>query len=168
MPNEIRLSGFQEFQNKLANMPRIMTDQIDGEVEDAARLWEELAVNAAPVDVGFLKGLISKKRNAPMDWEVISGAEYSPYMEWGTKGRARVPSTIAAYAAQFRGKGLPGAKAFIYEWMRRKGIPKERWYITFRSIMQKGVHPHPYFFIQAPLVEQQLFSRIRKIINTEH
>lgn len=36
------------------------------------------------------------------------------------------------------------------------------------SIIRYGVNPHPFFFIQVPLVEKQLFTQVDKILKTEH
>ncbi len=170
MPNTVTLTGFKEFEDKLRRLPKVLAHEIDGEVEDAARLWDDLAKQDAPKDVGTLAGLISKRKNKDMDWEVASGAGYSAFIEWGTKSRVRVPADLAAYASQFRGggAGAGNAKAFIYAWMKRKGIPEKFWWITFHSIITKGIHPHPFFFIQAPFVEKQLYTGVKRILTTEH
>jgi hypothetical protein len=170
MPTTITLTGWKEFETKLANLPKILEAEVGGEVEDAGRLWADLAKNSAPVDVGFLRGSITSKQLAPMVNEVVSPAEYSAWMEWGTKTRVQVPGDLQAYAAQFRGggAGAGNAKAMIYAWMKRVGVAPQFYWPVFFSIITKGVHPHPFFFIQVPLVENQLRARIEKILKTEH
>lgn len=169
MPNTVTLSGFKEFESKLQNLPKIIMNEIDGEVKFAADLWAKNAKRDAPVDVGFLRGQISINQNSPGNWEVNSHAEYSAYMEWGTKSRVKVPADLAAYASQFRGgNNEGGAKKMIFAWMDRVGIKKELQWIVFMSIIIKGVKPHPFFFIQIPLVEKQLITNVKAILNAGH
>jgi hypothetical protein len=105
-----------------------------------------------------------------MTAEIVSPVNYSAYIEWGTKTRVSVPSDVAGYAATFRGGGPGGgnAKAMIYEWMNRVGIAKEFQWITFINIIVKGIRPHPFFFIQRPIVEKQLIADLQAIVTTPH
>lgn len=168
MPTTVTLSGWKEFEAKLKKLPKELQGEVDGEVENAGRLWAAKAKQDAPVDVGTLAGGISSVMVSGVA-EVSSNANYSAFIEWGTRGRASVPADLQVYAAQFKGAaGVGKAKEFIYEWCRRKGIPKEAWYLIYRSIMTNGIRPHPFFFIQIPIVEKQLFANVQKILNTEH
>jgi hypothetical protein len=98
---------------------------------------------------------------------VISAAEYSAYMEWGTKTLARVPAELSTYAAQFKGGGKGGdAKKMIYAWCARVGVPKELWYFVFLKIMRVGVRPQPYFFVHKPVIQNQLVNDLKQIIET--
>lgn len=170
MPTTITLSGWSEFEKKLKTLPDTLQKEIGGEVEDAARLWAKGAKNDAPVDQGFLRGLISSAKIGPMVAEATSPAEYSAYLEWGTRSRVRVPSDLQAYALQFKAAGGVGGnpKFFIYAWCKRKGIPEKAWWPIFISLMVKGSRPHPYFFIQVPTVEKFLFTNVSNILKTEH
>lgn len=169
MPTSITLTGWKEFETKLKNMPKILEQEIGGEVEDAVRLWAAGAKRDAPKDQGFLAGLISSRKLSPMMAETTSEANYSAYLEWGTKTRVRVPAELQAYASQYRGgNNQGGAKKMIFAWMERVGIPKERQWITFLSILIKGIRPHPFFFIQKPIVEKFLFTNVQNILKTEH
>ena len=167
----ISLSGFKEFELKLKNLPAEISEEIDGEVEIAAKEWEGLAKLAAPIDQGRLAGEINANKIKEMEWEVESPMEYSAYVEWGTRGKASVPAELAAYASQFRGLGggdSEDAQRMIYEWLYRKGIPEERWWSIFISIMVNGITPQPFFFPQQPIVETTFLGRVRNILNTEH
>ena len=170
MPTTITLNGWKEFETKLKTMPETLQKEIGGEVEDAARLWAAGAKNDAPVDQGFLRGLITSAKIGPMMAEATSPADYSAYIEWGTRSRVRVPSDLQAYALQFKSAGAGGVnpKFFIYAWCKRKGIPEKAWYPIFISIMVRGIRPHPFFFIQVPVVEKQLINNVKNILNTEH
>lgn len=169
MPTTVTLTGWKEFEAKAKNLPKVLMEEIDGEVRYAAEYWAGLSKRDAPKDVGFLAGGIDAKHISEGISEVVSNADYSAYMEWGTKTRVKVPGDLQTYASQFKGKGNGGdMKKMILAWCERKGISKEYWYPIFLSIIRKGVHPHPFFFIQVPLVEKQLFTNVQKILNTEH
>jgi hypothetical protein len=168
MPNSITLKGFKEFEAKLRNLPAALTKEVDFVVQDAGSTWEERAKLDAPTDQGRLRGAITNKRTGLMGNEITSPVEYSAYIEWGTKTRVQVPAELQGYAAQFRGgKGAGNAKEMIYAWMDRVGIPKERQWIIFISIITKGIHPHPFFFIQRPIIEKQLISDIKHILSVQ-
>lgn len=166
----VTLTGWKEFEKKARELPSVLFSEIGGEVEDAGRLWASLAKRDAPKDVGFLAGQISSRRTGEMTAEATSEANYSAYIEWGTKTRVRVPSDLQAYAQQFKaqGAGAGNAKKMIFAWMERVGVPKERQWITFLSIIIKGIRPHPFFFIQMPVVQAQLDKNVQTILNTEH
>lgn len=150
-------------------MPARLTKEIDGEVQDAGRLWASGAKRDAPVDQGFLRGQITSYRVGPAHFEVTSEANYSAFIEWGTKTRVQVPAELQGYASQFRGGVNPGgAKKMIFAWMQRVGVPKERQWVTFLSIIIKGIRPHPFFFVQYPIVEKSLFTNVQSILNTPH
>lgn len=169
MPTSVTLTGFKEFEGKLRGLPKALMAEIDGEVQYAARTWEDGAKHDAPVDQGFLSGQITSYKKSQGHYEVASEAEYSAYIEWGTKSRVSVPPDLQAYASQFRGgTNSGGVKKMIFAWMERVGVPKERQWVTFLSIIIKGIRPHPFFFIQTPLVEKQLITNVRTIVNTPH
>ena len=168
----ISLSGFKEFETKLKNLPGEINEEIDGEVEIAAKEWEGLAKLSARthIDQGRLAGEINANKIKQMEWDVESPAEYSAYVEWGTRSQTVVPAELAGYAAQFRGStaSLVSAKTMIYAWAERKGIPKEKWWMVFINLMTKGSFPHPFFFIHKNIVESNFIFHVRNILKTPH
>lgn len=165
----MRIIGFDKFGAKLQNLPKVVMAEIDREIEDSADHWVELAKKDAPVDQGRLRNEIRAVEKGSHTYEIISGVEYSAYVEWGTKTKVKVPADIAGYAAQFRGgTGAGNAKEMIYAWMKRVGIPESAQYWVFISIIVTGINPHPYFFIQRPIVEKELIANISRILNSEH
>lgn len=169
MPTNIKLSGFKEFDTKLKNLPAVVTKEVDSVIQVGGSTWESLAKRSAPVDQGRLRAQITNRKTGEMKNEVTSPVEYSAFVEWGTKRKVSVPADLQAYASQFRGgKGGGNAKALIYEWMKRVGIPPEAQYWVFLSIIVNGIRPHPFFFIQKPTVEKQLIGDIKQILETEH
>lgn len=166
----IQLQGFKEFKNKLNRLPKEIKHEIGGETFFAAKNWERLSKQAAPVDQGRLRGSIKGSQIGELASQTTVNVEYAPYLEWGTKSKVSVPPELSAYAATFRGAGKGGGKAreMIYAWMNRVGIPTELQWVTFISIIVKGIKPHPFFFIQAPVVENEFLKNVRNILNTEH
>jgi hypothetical protein len=138
VPNQVTILGFKEFKAKLATLPQDIREEADGFVEDAALNWAERAKLDAPVDSGFLQKHISAKPVMQMEWEVDSSMFYSPYVEWGTGTRVSVPSELTTYALQFKG--------------------------TIKVI---GRYPKPFFFIQIPIIEKELFDNLNKLVHTE-
>ena len=59
----------------------------------------------APVDKGGLKASI-RPYNKGMTGEVVVGASYGPYQEYGTGTKVKVPSELSSYAMQFKGAGV--------------------------------------------------------------
>lgn len=139
MPTNITFSGWNEFRKKAQNLTSVVFEEIDGEVEDAAAMWEELAKRDAPYDHGRLRQNINKHQVSLMHYDVTSAILYSPYVEWGTGSRAVIPADLRTYAALW--------------WTKKQHI---------------GSRPHPFFFIQRPTVEKFLFDNVRKILTTEH
>ena len=139
MPASVTLIGWKEFEVKAERLTTELLKEFDGEVEAAAGLWVELAVLSAPVRYGFLKGGISKEFIKQGEREVVSNVYYSPYQEWGTGERAKIPGDLVEYAAQW--------------WTRKK---------------HKGIYPHPYFFEHKVTVEKSLFEHLENILKTEH
>lgn len=161
------ITGFKEFIDKVNKLPAELEKHFDEAAADAAGTWVERAKMDAPKDVGDLTGGISNKRVKIGDWEVVSAKEYSPYMEWGTRLKARIPAELSAYAAQFKGPtGQKDAKKFIFAWAKRIGLPEEAWWPVYISIMRTGVNPHPFFFVQKPIVERQFIADLKQIIET--
>jgi HK97 gp10 family phage protein len=166
----IKLSGFKEFKGKIRKLPKEVKREVGGETFAAAKNWERLSKQLAPVDQGRLRAAIRGSQTGELASQVTCNIEYAAYQEWGTKTRVRVPAELSAYAATFRGGGPggPGARLMIYAWMQRVGIPQEFQWVTFISIIVKGVKPHPFFFPPAPIVEKEFIKNVRNVINTQH
>lgn len=106
---DIQLTGLNEFVNSLNNKAAAFKRELKAEVEASAKSWVELAVTAAPVDKGILKGGITYYPSGEPDqleFEIVSNANYSAYQEWGTIDKVEVPAEYADYAAQFKGRGI--------------------------------------------------------------
>ena len=94
----------------------------------------------APVDKGGLKSSIRTVIKG-MTGEVIVGADYGPYQEFGTGDRVNVPSELTEIAMQYKGKGI------------RKVNMRAQPYL------------YPSFFINRGKFENDMENRINKIAN---
>ncbi len=64
------------------------------------------AKRLAPVKDGFLRNQIFTQEVDPLFYEIVAGAYYSAYMEFGTGGLVEVPEEMKEIAIQFKGKGV--------------------------------------------------------------
>jgi HK97 gp10 family phage protein len=161
----IEARGLKELKKKFGKIPENVANEVDGVLAYGANEFVNRAVNDAPVDQSELRQKISAKREAVMWHEVVSGAEHSAWVEWGTRSRVQVPAELQSYAAQFKGGGgKKGAKQAIYEWCRRNGIPEEAWFSIYKKIMTVGITPQPFFFKQVPAVQAAVQKKLQPAI----
>lgn len=142
MSNAIKLDGFKQFQDKLKKLPANLRSTSDAYVQRAAQDWEGRAKRAAPVQVGNiggnLRGNINSEKKGEMLAEVTSGVFYSPYVEWGTGTRVKVPADLQSYAIQFK-----GVKKVI------------------------GRYPKPFFFVHKQAIKNELYEKLNKLLKGE-
>lgn len=101
-----RINGLISLQAKLKQLPEQIKREIVQDIEDAADMIVMKAVQRAPVDLGVLKQSIGNQpKNNGLNYIVFVGAEYAPYVEWGTGAMVDVPIDLQDYAKQFIGKG---------------------------------------------------------------
>lgn len=183
----IEIKGLRDLQKRVGGIAPAIMDNVDKAMHVAANDFVNRAVNDAPVDEGLLRNGITFKRVAQMEYEVVSAAFYSPYIEWGTKSKVDVPQDLQQYAQQFRGSGKAAHSLFesILAWVHRKGITarysvktrqkmnstkadKEREYQAARaiyySILKKGIKPHPFFFQQRAPVYKALQAALEPAV----
>ena len=161
----IEVKGLKELQKKLGKVADEIIYEADLLFEVAANQYANLAIGDAPVDQGLLRQLISSKKIKVLRYQVVSGAEWSAWIEWGTRSRVQVPADLQAYAAQFKGGQSGGdPKQKIFDWCKRVGIPKEAWYPVFIKIMTVGINPHPFFFKHRQPVFNQLLKDLKPAI----
>lgn len=132
----ISVKGLDELQAKFKNLPKEVQKIASASLEEGARLFVRGAQRDAPVNFGVLRQGISYLKTQELSFTVVSNAFYSPYNEWGTITRVRVPASEAAYASTFKGRGL-----------RKTG----------------GMFPHPFFFKQILPTKAQIEKDLQKI-----
>ncbi len=115
-----------------------------------------------------IKGAINWKSETPLTYDIVAQKTHAPFVEWGTKGRAVIPAELQAIAAEYRNKGKGTgvkAKIAIYAWCKREGIPEDRWFLVYRSIMTNGIRPTPFFFSSFFEVKDQLVQNVKDILH---
>lgn len=172
MSNLFTLKGFDQFAAKLKTLPVVVRKEVGGETLEAVRHWADLSRRMAPKDQGRLVNAIAYSKTGELSSQLTCNALQAPYMEWGTKTYVHVPAELSAYASQFIGKGVKGARfalqKALYAWMDRVGIPVEFQWVTYIRIVTRGVKPHPFFFPPKPIVQKEFISNVKRIIETEH
>lgn len=164
---EIKLDGYESLMKALKELPEEKLQEVEDEFEAAAYMIETLAKQYAPKDQGQIANSISNRKTGPITFEVVVQKSYAPFVEFGTKSKVQIPAELQAVAAQYRNGQRNGGsmKKAIYDWAKRKGIPKERWYVIYRSILVNGIRPHPFFFRSFFQVRPKLIKRITDIMN---
>lgn len=167
----VEIQGLDKLLNKLDRAPDAMRNEVGRELKDGADIIVRNAKRKAPKDEGQLSQGISRVDVKKLEYEVVSAAGYSAYMEFGTKSRFSAPAELLQFASQFKRKGPKiGFQDFlmiIKDWVKRKGIAGRFSVKTRRrvgsksqqeaedaglafviaiSILKYGVHPHPFFF----------------------
>lgn len=185
----IEVRGLNKLMRKIGEIPQTIRDETDALMSAASNNLVNKAVESAPIDQGILKSQITFKRQDEMKYEVVSGASWSAFIEFGTKSRVKVPAEFAAYAAQFKGKGRgqPGKRFYdsILAWVKRKKITgtynvktrrrdgsavdrqiedEQTAFAIYLSIMRHGVKPHPFFFVHVPAVRTQFEKGMKQVI----
>ena len=183
--------GLDSYLKRLQTAKKTVQAEVSGEIGDAAFKFRDDAARTAVAnggDRGTLAKSISAQQNSPFNWTVAVGATYGAFVEFGTKGKARVPAGFEDVAAKFKGFKGNGGKLYdaIYQWVKRKGLTatysvktkrrskftkseeKRTQQIAFliaRSIYRYGITPKPFFYMQVTPVRNQLFERIKVIMN---
>jgi len=119
---KISQSDLSQLNKKLDNLRAFDKKTLSNELGRSAMDIVRMAKQNAPVDKGTLKQSIRSERK-DKTVKVIAGANYAPYVEFGTGGsvdlndmqQLGIPSS---YAAQFKGKGIKEvnlpARPFFY------------------------------------------------------
>lgn len=181
----VRIEGLTKLTAEVKELPAELNKQVGAVLENGAKTWVAKAKRAAPKDMGRLAQSISYFPLGSLRYEVVSQAEYSPYVEFGTKSKVQIPPGLEDFAAKFKGTGDGDYYDFlnaILDWVKRKGIAsitnsytgrkstkKEDLLLVAQTIaffiMKNGIKPHPYFFPQMQPTKQQVETQIQTVVN---
>lgn len=167
MARVITLIGFKQYEKRLRDASTGFRRQADAEASAAATNIANEARNRAPHFDGKLRASIHTTGRDGR-YEVLVSANYAAYIEFGTRSRVRIPPELAGYAGQFKGstgRTAAEAKKAIYEWCRKKGIEKSRWWFIFISIMVYGIRAQPFLFPSVDAEQPRFYARIRALLN---
>jgi hypothetical protein len=172
MANKGVILGITELQARIKRAPVNLQRQVANILKAGAEDIAGEAKQRAPVDQGFLKNFISAKVVDPMTTEIVSASSISPYVEFGTRSKAKIPAGLEEYAAQFLSPAYQAgpvlselsAKEAIFAWCKRKGIPKDIWFPIYISIMVNGIKPHPFFFVAYERIKPIIINQVEKAL----
>jgi hypothetical protein len=168
----VKVVGVEDLLKDLENYDKDIQVLVGHEIKASAQKITRDAKRAAQNDEGGLRRLISYKEVTKTVYELISGAEYSAFVEFGTKHQVRIDHPeLSQFAQQFKGaklgKGKLTFQQAIFEWAKRKGIEKEYWYPIYWSIIRHGIRARPFFFdayfTEIPLLRKRLENILNKI-----
>lgn len=150
---------------------RVRNDTVDLLNESVLNI-ENNAKRNAPANVGRLRSSISNEpvRNKKRPHaSVVVNARYAPYVEFGTKSKADIPSGLESYASQFKSSGgnFDDLLANIKQWCKNKGIDKEAAYPIAVKIAREGVGAQPFlfpaYFLEVPKIEKGLAEILQRV-----
>lgn len=185
-----KLTGLNGVKAEFASVTANLKEIVSTAQQEMAAEWVRNAKADAPIDQSTLKAEITWYQDG-QNVAIVSNAFYSPFMEFGTKGKYRAIPGTESIAAQFKGyKGGDFMELLraIVRWVARKGISgtysvKTRkrlgskvtkyaedyaaaWPIAM-SILRNGVTPHPFFFKQADIVWPRMIRNIENRIKQQ-
>lgn len=188
-PFTLHIEGFNRLGLRIKQLPAKIQKEVSGEIGDSSDNILGQQLRLVPRNEGRLSQGLSNRKVNDLEWENTSNALYSPYIEFGTKGKVKVPAGLESYAAQFKGKGAGGSLddffLAILDWVKRKGIAgrfstktrrrlgnkstqlQEDFAVAFpiaMSILRKGINPQPFFFPPYILERPRLLKNIDNVL----
>ena len=164
------LKGADKVLANLNALPKKMKERIAGKIEETMNAINREQVTLAPVDNSFLRQSITAvKKIAEIGFSIEANASYAPYVEFGTRKLAVIPTELESYASLFNkktGGTFEELLEEIKEWCRRKGIDAKFAYPIALKIVRVGTAPQPFFFAPYLTRKQKLINDIEKIVNT--
>lgn len=167
--------GLDDFRQQIENASKSIKAEVSAELQASAMQFEALAKRSASEqgDRGTLRNSIGYRQIDAMNYEVFVGTFYAPFIEFGTKSKAKVPSGLEDVAAQFKGLKGTGSLSLIEAikgWVVRKKIAKKGKedgiaFLIARSIYRNGISPRPFFYKHVTPVRTKLLARLKAIFN---
>jgi HK97 gp10 family phage protein len=180
-----KVTGLEELKKKIKDLgDRKLKTELNAILKDGANHFVGLAHKDAPVDQSTLKQGITYFRKGDLLYRVASNANYSTFIEFGTKSRYK-PIPGVKPGEYTRGSSGNGFYDAILAWVKRKGIggsynvstrrregrkvdqqieDEQIAFAIYLSIIRHGVKPHPYFFKQTAPTKQFLEGKIQLML----
>jgi hypothetical protein len=172
----LNLKGFDALNKKLNGLPKVILEEIDGEIETGLKEVNQKQKSRAPYNDGALRQMNDYRKEKDGFHKLFNNAAHSVYVEFGTRGKVKTDilgnnlSAVAAEAYQ-KAKGMPKSGVTFYEaildWVKSKGITarysvktrkklkstasddkreRQAAFMIMRYIKKHGVAPQPFFF----------------------
>lgn len=168
----ISLSGLNAVNISIDNYSKELFQEVDYEFQACAlNIVKDAKVAAArnAKNLGFLARGISQVKKSMFNYQIISAANYSAFMEFGTKSLVSVPSGFEDLANSFKGVKIDNGsitfKQAIYTWAEQKGISEKLWYPIYMKIAIMGVKPHPFLIPAYVSNTIKLQNRLNLLLN---
>lgn len=172
-PFYLDIKGIKEIQDKLIKAGARVKSEVREELKDGSErvvLKQKNKVRQNSFDQGTLARGLRQYPTGDLEFDIVSTAPHSPYVNWGTKKRAKIPAKEQSYAAQFKGLKTGSADEALFAitaWVKRKGIRfdsastfksgkrkggnkkltlEQTAYIIFHHLMIHGMRARPFFF----------------------
>jgi len=159
------ISGIKQVEDAIKKIDIKASKGLSDEMSAAALNIEKSAKRMAPGNLGKLRQSINHDTGNSLFKSVFSTVDYAPYVEFGTRGKARIPAGFEAFAAQYKGKGAKGAWKAIEFWIKRKGIDPKLTFVIFRSIMRNGIAPQPFMIPAYEKEKPALLKRLKALFS---
>ena len=160
------ISGVKQIQKAIEQMDKRSVEVLSKELSASAQTIRSTAIRNAPGNFGKLRQSINADITKDLFKSVFCKVNYAPYVEFGTKGNARIPAGYEAFAAQYKGKGggtiMEMVKALTL-WVKRKGIDPKLTFVIVRAILRNGIKPQPFFIPAFEAEKPKLLSRLKKL-----
>lgn len=182
----VSFKGIGDLKKKINDFKKQVPKEIDAELRQGAEDIRADAVREAPFGAGGgLQRGIQKEKKGPLNWEVVSNAKYSGFVEFGTGGKVSIPAGLEEIAMEVKNAAVTGtaeqAIESLTDWARLKKIKiksgkktksgKEKFLsyeetakVLFIRIMKYGMAPHPFFFKQFDKHEKDIVRSVEKVI----
>lgn len=96
-----RMKGMSKFMRQVRKKPQRLKIAVDQEMSRSSLRVEREAKMLAPWDTGWMSTNIYSNKMADLMYEVVSPAEYSIYVERGTRHQAAQPFFFIALENEF-------------------------------------------------------------------
>ena len=159
------ISGIKQVEDAIKKIDAKASKGLSDEMSAAALNIEKSAKRMAPGNLGKLRQSINHDTGNSLFKSVFSTVEYAPYVEFGTRGKAKIPAGFEAFAAQYKGKGAKGAWKAIEFWIKRKGIDPKLTFVIFRAIMRNGIAPQPFMIPAYEKEKPALLKRLKALFS---
>lgn len=170
----IKTKGAEALAAKISKMSKELQNEIQAELNawaDDVSTDAKLLVKSQSSNEGNLMGSIHPEYKK-MSVAVTASVSYAAYIEFGTRKFAAayvagLPDTWQEIANKHKGRGtgnFDDFKASIAEWMRKKGIPKDKMGIIILNILKNGIRPKPFLYPAVNKNTPELLERLKKII----
>ncbi len=84
-----KVEGLNNLIKALREKSEDVQQQVGFELRESANNIQNGAINDAPRDQGLLVNEITMKEDDPLNYEVVSPSEHSPFVEFGTKTKVK-------------------------------------------------------------------------------